>query len=635
MSWSLPFGFALSRSSSLAQWHGDVGAVRDVTLAGTGWGAGLTTNLTQLLMLLPLGSLSYRAAMLSNLALAVFSWLLFRVALRALRAQETALALPGSRFAAPAFGLIAALLATLSPTLQLEATAGGTSMVGAALAIAVVDRLMLPRGDRPALQFGETALLVGLGFAENAIVTLTALAAGLVFAWSTVMKRRTSARLSRAGGVVFAFTAIVVSLPGIVRCFAPNVAIGLGGPFLWGPILPSPSVKIEPVLTSFAHEAGWVACASAILGVVFSLKSVAGRSLLRALVVVCAVDVVMLGAAGPTAGSHAVRALSFGLLGSLGVVGAFSGLAELVKRRVPFARAAAAMTVAVQLTVIALISEQAHAVANRADHRGTDAFTEVALDQLPLHSLVLVSDSRMAWRLLAAQEVEGRRRDVLVVPKELLHRGKVAASVLTREPRADALLRTFALQGASDEFSLSQLADQRPLFVVPEAGWDASIYDHLSPRGVWLEFDSEPKSPAERKFDVDTTLVQVASLAAIARDRRSDPETRQAVHALTTTQAKLLLRVGQADGALDYLARMNLPDVDTRTVTRSLDVMFASTVARLPATTELRASKKATTKKGPKKSDAPPLFRKPRRSVDRSLDAAPVVPSKASERASP
>ena len=633
VAWTLPFGSALVRSSSLAQWHGDVGAVRDITLAGTGWGSGLTTNLTQALLLLPLGSLSFRATMVSILALAVFSSLVFRVASRALRSQENTLGLPASTFAAPAFALIAALLTALSPTLQLEATAGGTSIVGAAVALAVFDRLMQPRGERPALQFAQTSMLVGLGFAENAIVTLTALAAGLLFAWSTVMKRRSPARLSRVGGTVFVFAAAIVSLPGIVRCFAPNVAIGLGGPFLWGPVLPSPSVAIHPVLTSFAREAGWVACAFAVLGVVFSLRSATGRSLVRALVVVCLADVVMLGSVGPTTGSLAVRAVSFALIGALVVVGAFAGLAELVKRRIPFARAAAAMTVAVHFTVLALISEQAQAVANRAEHRGAEAFTEVALDLLPPNSLVLVGDPRIAWRLLAAQEVEGRRRDVLIVPKDLLHRGRVAASVLTIEPHAESLLRTLALEGASDEFSLSQLADERPLFVVPEPGWDAGIYDHLTPKGVWLEFDSEPKSPLERKFDVDATLVQVATLTTIARDPRSDPETRQAVNAVATTQAKLLLRVGQADSALDYLARMNVPDVDSRAVTRSLDVMFASTVSRLPTTTELRATKKST-RKSAKKSDAPPLFRKPRRYVER-VEAAPSVPARGSPAGSP
>ena len=625
VAWTLPFGSALVRSSSLAQWQGDVGAVRDITLAGTGWGAGLTTNLTQALLLLPLGSQSLRAAMLSTLALALFSWLVFRVAARALRSQEATLGLPSSAFAAPAFALIAALLTSLSPTLQLEATAGGTSLVGAAVALAVIDRLMRPRGDRPALHFAETSLLVGLGFAENAVVTLTALAAGLVFAWSTVMKQRAHSRLARVGGAVFVFAAVVVSLPGIVRCFAPNVAIGLGGPFLWGPVLPGPTATIDPVLSSFSGEAGWVACASAALGVVFSVKASRGRSLLRAIVLVGLVDVLLLGAVGPTAGSLAVRALSFALLGCLVVVGAFAGLAELVKRRIPFARAAAAMTVAVHLTVLALVSEQAQAVANRAEQRGADAFTEVALDGLPPRALVLVSDPRVAWRLLAAQEVEGRRPDVLIIPRDLIDRGKVAASVLTWEPRADSLLRTLALEVSSDEFSLSQLADTRPLFVVPEPGWDSGIYDHLSPKGVWLEFDSEPKSPLERKFDVDATLVQISALTAIARDPRADPGTRQAVNAVATTQAKLLLRVGQADSALDYLARVNIPDVDSREVTRSLDVMFASTVSRLPSTTELRANKKSAKKKSPKKSDAPPLFRKPRRSADQATKSESTV----------
>jgi hypothetical protein len=68
------------------------------------------------------------------------------------------------------------------------------------------------------------------------------------------------------------------------------------------------------------------------------------------------------------------------------------------------------------------------------------------------------------------------------------------------------------------------------------------------------------------------------------------------------------------DSALDYLARMNLPNTNARTLTRSLDVMFASTISRLPSTTELRARPRAK-KKVQAKKDAPPLFRKPRRAL--------------------
>lgn len=626
VAWSLPLGSALARSSSLAQWRGDVGVVRDVALAGMGWGGGVSTALSQGTLLLPLGSQTFRATLVSVLALGLFASLLFRFASLALRSVEAGSGLTASRFAVPAFATIATLLACMSPTLQLEATASGSSLMGAALALGVITRVANRTPNRPVLQLAETAILLGLTFAENAVVALAALATCAAWLWPN--RRGTAPRRPRIGAEnlpdrvqplavsLFAVAAAIASFSGIVRSFAPNTTVDLGGPFLWGSALPAGASLVRPVLTSFSSEIGWVAGVGAVLGCAHAVRNGHGIGFVRVAAIACVIDVALLGVIGPTEGTLAVRALSFATLCALAATGVFSTLALLVKNRVPFARAGAALVVAIHFTVIALLTEQAGFIADRSAHDGADCFTEIALDQLPQNAAVIVDDPRVTWRLFAAQAVEGRRRDVLVIPKRLLHRGRIATSLLTSEPRIEPFLRTVALEGSADEWSLSELADGRPLFLVPEVGWDAGIYDHLTPRGAWLEFDSEPKTTHERSFDVDATVTQMGRVSEIARRPGGDPETKEVIQAVATVQAKLLLRVGQVDSALDYLARMNLPNNNARALTRSLDVMFASTISRLPSTTELRAKPRAK-KKVQAKKDAPPLFRKPRKAAER------------------
>jgi hypothetical protein len=632
VAWSLPVGAALARASSLAQWRGDVGAVRDLALAATGWGGGASSVATQVAALLPVGSLSFRAALVSVVALGIFAAALHRLALGVLRAVEVGFGLRPSRYAAPAFAMIGALLTGLGSTLQLEATTGGSSMLGAALALVVLGRLgggPERLAVRPSVRALESALLVGLAASENALVIAVAVAAGLAWAWGR--GPAPPLRVQRLA-VGLAFVGLLAgSSTAILRSLTPLAPIDLGGPFLWGQAVPTVAVRVAPPISAFIAESGWLcgvgACVGLLLVLAASVTIDRGRSVgvgavtdsgrhargfLRALVVVALSDALALGALGPTEGVVALRALTLGALGVVAVAGAFGALAILIKKRVPFARAGAALVVALHLTVLSLVFEQATFVADREAQVGADLFTEVALDGLPARAAVVVDEPRVTWRMLAAQLVEGRREDVLVVPTRLLDRGTVAARTLASEPSTEAFIRSTALTGSADEYALTELADTRALHLVPDPGWDASVYDHLSPSGAWLEFDSEPKSPLERSFDAEATLRQVSRLAPIVAAPRCDPATRDVVQSVATVQSKLLLRVGQLDVALSYVAKMNVGRAET--VTRSLDVLFAGTVARLPSSLEQqRQPRRVAVKPKKSKQEAPPLFRKPRR----------------------
>ena len=69
--WVLPVAIALGRTTSAPQWRGDHAAIRDLALGGVGFGGGVSTMLAQLAILVPVGSLTFRTALVSVAALGV------------------------------------------------------------------------------------------------------------------------------------------------------------------------------------------------------------------------------------------------------------------------------------------------------------------------------------------------------------------------------------------------------------------------------------------------------------------------------------------------------------------------------------------------------------------------------------
>lgn len=206
----------------------------------------------------------------------------------------------------------------------------------------------------------------------------------------------------------------------------------------------------------------------------------------------------------------------------------------------------------------------------------------MALEQLPPGAAVIVDSPTTTWRLLAATLVEGRRPDVVLVPRRLLDKGDVASQLLVREPQVEPLLRAIAITGTSDEFSLAELADVRPLFVELERGWSDAEYAHLDLSGVWLGFQSEPLSPLDRKQDVARTLSELGRLIAAIEDSPGDLTTAHVARSVSVGHAKMLLRTGDVRNANAYLGAVDAPG-SASVVTGSLQVLFASAASRLPA----------------------------------------------------
>jgi hypothetical protein len=158
-------------------------------------------------------------------------------------------------------------------------------------------------------------------------------------------------------------------------------------------------------------------------------------------------------------------------------------------------------------------------------------------------------------RLLAAQITEGQRPDVVVVPLGMLGRGSVAADVAVRERKTEALIRTLSLAGVADEFSLSTLAERRPLYVELDPRWDKSIATHLTISGVLLAFAPQPLGVSDRKASFAASTETLGRLfQSVAPDAPADPESLALVMSIVKSDNLAFFRVGEVPTALDAIS---------------------------------------------------------------------------------
>jgi hypothetical protein len=171
-------------------------------------------------------------------------------------------------------------------------------------------------------------------------------------------------------------------------------------------------------------------------------------------------------------------------------------------------------------------------------------------------------------------------------------------------------VRSVALTAGTDEFSLTQIADNRPLFVEPERGWGQHEYAHVSIDGTWLRFEAEPLGPSDRKVDVQRTLKRLSRLFAALEEMPGDEESARVTQLVVTGHAKALLKSGDTKNAYVYLDAVDKPGTNVA-VSGSIDISFAATLSHMPANRVEREREKERAKireaerKSPKKGARP------------------------------
>lgn len=590
MAWALPFGLALVRCSPFAQWRGDFAALRDIAMVPMGYGGGVSTALAQVAELLPLGSKTFRTALFAAAALGLAGRCLYAIARRMLRSLEP-IDTP-SRWAGPLLAVMASLTATMTPLYQEESTVGGGAIIAVTVGLSALALGLSAIGDstveRPMARLIAAGFLVGCALAERpgvaASVGLALVCAAFVMRTSTGGPRVAIPWrvIGRSFGALAAGAAIF-SLPSLIRGVAPSSALALGGAWRSPPPL-LPDLSSNPRLVdAFTDEVGWIPLGLAAFGATLLVSRRGGRVIALAPLVVVAYDVISRAALGTTPAAASVRMLALGCLACASTAGLFAGAGMLVRMRVPFARPSAALLVAFHATLVALIAETAATRADRVAQHGADDATELGLDRLPPASAILAGSPHWVWRLTAAQLVEGRRPDVVLLQRSLVARGRVAVELLAREPLSEPLFLSLALTGASDEASLAALSDARPLFLEMERGWTERVTSHLALDGAWLRFRTDPPSKTDRREYADATLDVLAQRFPPNESPLLDTDTRFVIGNVARAHAKVLLRQGHPDAAGRALAGAGGSlGVSALAGGGSYDVLFSSAVARLP-----------------------------------------------------
>lgn len=495
----VPFGVAVFRAAAHPQWRADLTSLRDLGLVSVGFGGALSSAAVQTSLWLPLGSHWFRASLAAALALALASWALARVAKRVLYDVDT------PAWLISVLAAVAAVTAALSPTWQAEATVAGGAMLAVAPTLLAFDvALASTTTGTASLTPGATtrwllvACLVGLVLAESLACAFALICAiGMTLATAGRMPPRRSWLVL---GAVSTCTLALLSVPMWLR------PLSSGG---WSDVrhmLSAASLRALDVavvrdgaLSAWVQEVGVVSLALALVGTTVALFQQERRAALGGFVVFVLLDMLYPVSAtsrlvaDPLA---ALRALALSAFAVWGAVGILEVVTFAYKVRLPMARTVAVLVVVFHLTVVAVASDEAGHVADRSGHAAAEAWTDAGLDPLPRRAAVLVHSPDIAWRLWAAQTLEGARPDVLVVPVPLLQHGW--APLLRAEPAVEQLLADLALTGQSSELALAQLAEARPLYTELDARWDSRMVTHLSVEGAWLRFEPQVHGRSDR-----------------------------------------------------------------------------------------------------------------------------------------
>jgi hypothetical protein len=539
----VPLVVTMLRTSPTGQWRDDLPVVRALGLVPSGSEGMLSTALTQLLALLPIGGRLLRAGWVSALGLALASAIAYRLLLRALN-----LSLPTPRLS-PWLALAATLTAVLAPSWQLEGTLAGGVTLGVALALGGIWTAV---GIRARWTSWGLGLLIGATAIESHAATLALVLALLTRA---ALNRRLP---SRQAGIELVLGMLgPLSLGALfyfVRPLSPNVTLDLSGGIGTSSLLAvDAAAERTTALSAWLEDAGLLPCCLALFGLGLGVFRKNLRALGTPLLALVACD---LGFPASKVGILASDTLApVRLLSLIAIAGASAlavqAVATYVRRaRIPFSEPASALLVVFHFTLaFAAVEDSAHA-ADRREQVAADAWTDEALDALPQSALLLVRSEALAYRLWAAQIARGGRTDLVVIPEPLLERGNVAALLLRQEPALAPLIREMALSGAPTEFSLSNLSDARPLFVEIDQRWSSRLRDHLAPRAFFPRFSSHPLGRSDRMQSLkESDAGWQRAVAMATRPAARDAATLAVLQGELRDRARLLVDAGDREAA--------------------------------------------------------------------------------------
>ena len=581
LAFAVPLVVTMLRTSPTGQWRDDLPVVRALGLVPSGTEGIVSTALTQLLALLPLGGRLLRAGWVSALGLALAAAVAYRLIHRAL-----GLSLPTPRLS-PLLALAATLTAVLAPSWQLEGTLAGGITLGVALALTAIWVALGVNARWSTLALG--ALMAATAIESHA----AALALGVaLFARLLLVRRwpKPHAAIELLIGVAAPLVPWALFI--LIRPHSPNVDLDLSGGIGTSSLMSvDAAAERTTALAAWLSDAGLLPCLLGLFGLVLALFRKPVRSLGAPFVALFAVD---LGFPSSKIGILAsdtlapVRLLSLIAIAGASALAVQAAATYMRRVRVPFAEPASALLVVFHFTLAFAAVEDSAFAADRRDQVAADSWTDEALDALPPSSLLVVRSEALAYRLWAAQIARGARTDLVVIPEPLLERGNVASLLLRQEPALAPLVREMALSGAPTEFSLSSLSDARPLFVEIDPRWPKRLRDHLAPRAFFLRFSAHPLGRSDRAQSLkENDDGWQRALAVATRPGARDAATLAVMQSELRDRAQLLVDAGDREAA--ELAVKSLVTIDPHdTVAATLTSLLTAARDRTSASTLTR-----------------------------------------------
>ena len=535
---AVPLVVTLLRGAASSDWRDDVPAVTGLGVLPLGTEGFLGLVGAQAASLLPLGGRWLRAAWVGALAVAVAGRFIYAAAERLLGARAPMPSL------SPPLALAASLIATLSPTFQVEGTVIGGAAIATAMALATLGaRLALPARDvRSGFVVGILAALTGVESHAALLSLLVALAACSIAARRAPEPRVVLAGLAGAVPVALLVTAALFVRSGSPYSFV-DLGFGLGQSSL---STLDPSMLRATAFSAWLSDVGPVALGLSVFGAALGFAARSTRPLVLPLLALAAIDLGFpshaVGTLAPDPSAPA-RLLAVSALSIVGALGVQSAALLLSRARLPFATPAAVLLVVFHFTLVFVGAETSATAAERRTGIANDVFTDEAFTSLPQNALLLSRSEAVAFRLWAAELVRGERPDVVVVPTTLLERGGLRSRLLADEPALAPLLRDIALSNRPGEYALSTLADARSLYVELDATADERHADHVVPGAFWLRFRAHPVGRSDRSvaFERAERRLERAVVAVSPKDDLGDAVATRAVLVSLLRQRALFL----------------------------------------------------------------------------------------------
>jgi hypothetical protein len=547
----VPFWIAVAHSGSTPHWRDDLPVIRGLGWAATGWDGSVSAVIIQLAELLPIGSVTFRAALAAAAASGGCGVGVYALCKSLVSRSAVA---PWLNAAA---SVVAALSATLLGLGLREATVGGGATVAVMLGLGA---LYLAREERwtDARRGAAAGAVLGALVAENPACGLSVAIA--LLAQRIAVRRLPGARYASISLGFAAGTAALLSLPLCLRPFAPNLFLHLGPVVggMSGPVADVVSFDKAGVFV-WLREVGPVAIVLAGFGALLGLHRARLRSATAALVSLVAVDAVVClprwdFPAERLAASHllAVSALAIGAGVAVQTVSTL-----LFSAQIRMARGAAILLVMFDLTMAMTSAEEASFTEDASLDRGAEAFSDESLERLAPGAMVFLRSRALALRLWASQLAYGARPDVVVVAAALLGDGRSAASLMRAEPAVQGLMRDIALDGHAGEQALTVLADLRPLELELDPGYDRRLISHMVADHFWLRFFPQPLGASDRRIALASVQPRLADLVAKTKvGERTDAQTLAVVKARLRDQATAAAALGDRPEAIALLGEL-------------------------------------------------------------------------------